>query len=49
VLRGSIAVRERELFRQDCVARKIILSLSCPLNITPSKILQYLKDVHQDY
>ncbi|KEF38485.1 transposase [Schinkia azotoformans MEV2011] len=55
ILRGPIAIRARELIRQGCEARGIIilqgsvgkdhihLLLSCPPSLAPSKILQYLK------
>ena len=55
VLSGPIAIRTRELIRQGCEARGIIilqgsvgkdhihLLLSCPPSLAPSKILQYLK------
>lgn len=55
VLHGPIAVRVRELIRQGCEARRIIilqgsvgedqihLLLSCPASLAPSKVLQYLK------
>ncbi|MFX3616331.1 MAG: IS200/IS605 family transposase [Sporolactobacillus sp.] len=55
ILQGKIAVRLRELIRQGCEARtiKIVrgsigkehvhLLVSCPPNISPSKLVQYLK------
>lgn len=55
ILQGKIAVRLRELIRQGCEARaiKIVrgsigkehvhLLVSCPPNISPSKMVQYLK------
>ena len=55
VLSGLIAIRTRELIRQGCEARGIIilqgsvgkdhihLLISCPPSLAPSKILQYLK------
>ena len=55
VLSGPIAIRARELIRQGCEARGIIilqgsvgkdhihLLISCPPSLAPSKILQYLK------
>ena len=55
ILRGPIAIRARELIRQGCEARGIIilqgsvgkdhihLLLSCPPSLAPSKIMQYLK------
>ena len=55
VLSGPIAIRTRELIRQGCEARGIIilqgsvgkdhihLLISCPPSFAPSKILQYLK------
>lgn len=55
ILKGPIAIRARELIRQGCEARGIIimqgsvgkdhihLLLSCPPSLAPSKILQYLK------
>ena len=55
VLRDPIAIRTRELIRQGCEARGIIilqgsvgkdhihLLISCPPSLAPSKILQYLK------
>ena len=55
VLRGNIAKRLQELLRQGCEARKIhildgVISkdhvhmlLSCPTNISPSELAQYLK------
>ena len=54
-LSGPIAIRARELIRQGCEARGIIilqgsvgkdhihLLISCPPSLAPSKILQYLK------
>ena len=56
VLSGPIAIRARELIRQGCEARGIIilqgsvgkdhihLLISCPPSLAPSKILQYLKE-----
>ena len=55
VLRGEIAKRLRDLIRQGCEARGITiitgsvghdhvhLLLSCPTDLAPSKIAQYLK------
>ncbi|SHK44018.1 IS200/IS605 family transposase, partial [Paramaledivibacter caminithermalis] len=55
MLRGKIAERLRDLIRQGCEARKITivqgsvgkdhvhLLISCPTDIAPSKIVQYLK------
>ena len=55
ILSGPIAIRARELIRQGCEARGIIilqgsvgkdhihLLISCPPSLAPSKILQYLK------
>ncbi|GGL66063.1 IS200/IS605 family transposase [Sporolactobacillus putidus] len=55
VLRGQIAIRLRELIRQGCEARGVIilqgsvgkehihLLISCPPSLAPSKIMQYLK------
>jgi putative transposase len=55
VLRGKIGKRLRELVRQGCEARGIIivrgnitkdhvhLLLSCPPSLAPSKVAQYLK------
>ena len=55
VLVGSIALRLRELLRQGCEARGITIIegsiskdhvhilLSCPTNLAPSQIAQYLK------
>ena len=55
VLSGPIAIRARELIRQGCEARGIIILqgsvgkdhihslISCPPSLAPSKILQYLK------
>jgi len=55
VLSSHIAIRARELIRQGCEARGIIilqgsvgkdhihLLISCPPSLAPSKILQYLK------
>jgi putative transposase len=55
ILGGNIAKRLRELIRQGCEARGITivsgnirkdhihLLLSCPPNIAPSKVVQYLK------
>ena len=55
ILSGPIAIRARELIRQGCEARGIIilqgsvgkdhihLLVSCPPSLAPSKILQYLK------
>jgi len=55
ILRGKIAERLRELIRQGCEARGIVivrgsvskdhvhLLISCPPSLAPSKIMQYLK------
>lgn len=52
ILRGEIALRLRELIRQGCDARGMVivqgsdhvhLLLSCPPSLAPSKIVQYLK------
>jgi putative transposase len=55
ILRGKISTRLRELIRQGCEARNITvisgnisknhvrLLLSCPSNLAPGKIVQYLK------
>ena len=55
VLRGEVALRLRELIRQGCEARGMVivqgsvgsdhvhLLLSCPPSLAPSKIVQYLK------
>ena len=55
VLQGKIAERLRELLRQGCEARKIMIVrgsigkdhvhmlISCPPTLSPSKIMQYLK------
>jgi len=55
VLSGPIEIRTRELIRQGCEAKGIIilqgsvgkdhihLLISCPPSLAPSKILQYLK------
>lgn len=55
VLNGKVAERLRELIRQGCEARGITiirgsiwrehvhLLLSCPPNLAPSQIVQYLK------
>ena len=55
VLRGGLAQRLRELIRQGCEARGITivmghvgydhvhLLISCPTDLSPSKIAQYLK------
>jgi putative transposase len=55
ILKGDIALRTRELLRQTCEARgltilsghvskdHIHLHLSCPPELSPSKIAQYLK------
>jgi putative transposase len=55
MLRGEVALRLRELIRQGCEARGIVivqgsvgsdhvhLLLSCPPSLAPSKIVQYLK------
>ena len=54
-LRGQAALHLRELLRQGCEARKIVivqgsishdhvhLLLSCPPSLSPGKIVQYLK------
>ncbi|MFT8928815.1 MAG: IS200/IS605 family transposase [Sporolactobacillus sp.] len=56
VLRGSVAVRLRELIRQGCEARGVTilqggigkehihLLISCPPSLASSKIMQYLKE-----
>ncbi len=55
VLRGEVATRARELIRQSCLSRdiKIIkghvskdhihILVSCPPQLSPSKVMQYLK------
>ena len=55
ILKGEIAFRLRELLRQGCEARGITIVkvnitkdhvhmlISCPTNIAPSQIVQYLK------
>lgn len=55
ILEGKIAFRLRELLRQGCEARGITIItgnimkdhvhmlLSCPANLAPSQIMQYLK------
>ena len=55
ILTGEIAIRLRELLRQGCEARGITIIqgsigkdhvhmlLSCPTDLAPSKMLQYLK------
>jgi len=55
VLRGTISRRLRELIRQGCQARNIVILqgniskdhvhilVSCPPSLAPSKIVQYLK------
>lgn len=55
LLKGEIALRLRELIRQGCEARGMVivqgsvgsdhvhLLLSCPPSLAPSKIVQYLK------
>ena len=55
MLKGEIALRARELIRQICEARNIMilggyvgkdhihLHLSCPPELAPSKIIQYIK------
>ena len=55
MLKGEIALRLRELIRQGCEARGMVivqgsvgsdhvhLLLSCPPTLAPSKIVQYLK------
>lgn len=55
ILTGEIATRLRELLRQGCEAREITIVqgsigkdhvhmlLSCPADIAPSKLIQYLK------
>jgi len=55
VLKGSIALRLRELLRQGCEARNLVIVrgnvtsdhvhmlISCPPSIAPAKIVQYLK------
>ena len=55
VLQGEIAIRLRELLRQGCEARGITIIqgsigkdhvhmlISCPTDLAPSKIVQYLK------
>ena len=55
ILRGSIALRLRELLRQGCEAREIQvirgsiskdhvhMLVSCPATLAPSKVVQYLK------
>ena len=55
VLKGEVALRLRELIRQGCEARSLVivqgsvgrdhvhLLLSCPPSLAPSKIVQYLK------
>ncbi len=55
VLRGQVAVRIRDLLRQGCDAKgmtiikgsvgpdHVHMLLSCPTNLSPSQIMQYLK------
>ncbi len=55
VLRGQVAVRTRDLLRQGCDAKgmtiikgsvgpdHVHMLLSCPTNLSPSQIMQYLK------
>lgn len=55
ILQGDVALRARELIRQTCEAREIMilgghvskdhvhLHVSCPPNLSPSKIVQYIK------
>ncbi len=55
VLRGQVAVRTRDLLRQGCDAKGMTIKkgsvepdhvhmlLSCPTNLSPSQIMQYLK------
>jgi len=55
MIRGEVALRLRELIKQGCEARNMVivqgsvgsdhvhLLLSCPPSLAPSKILQYLK------
>lgn len=55
ILKGEIGLRLRELIRQGCEARGITIVqgsigkdhvhilISCPTNLAPSKIVQYLK------
>jgi putative transposase len=55
ILKGKVAQRTREIIRQGCVARNIIivrgsvgkdhvhLLVSCPPVLSPSKVAQYLK------
>lgn len=54
-LKGEIAVRLRDLIRQGCESRGLViikgsigkdhvhLLLSCPPSLAPSKVVQYLK------
>jgi putative transposase len=55
ILRGRVAERARDLLRQICQAREVVIIrgavspdhihmlVSCPANMAPSKLVQYLK------
>ena len=55
VLKGDVALRARDLIRQTCLSRGITILkgsvgidhvhilVSCPPNLSPSKIMQYIK------
>jgi putative transposase len=55
IIKGDIAIRLRELLKQGCEAERIVIIkgnispdhvhmlISCPTNMSPAKIVQYLK------
>lgn len=55
VLKGEVAIRARDLLRQICLSRDIVIIkgsvgrdhvhmlISCPTRLSPAKIIQYLK------
>lgn len=60
ILRRKIAIRAREILKQGCEANGFIilkgslgpdhvhLLLSCPTHVAPSKIMQILREDHQE-
>ena len=55
ILKGEVALRARELIRQTCMSREVTIVqgsvgkdhvhilVSCPPNMAPSKLVQYIK------
>lgn len=61
VLKGEVTIRARDLLRQVCLSRDIVIIkgsvgrdhvhmlISCPTRLSPAKIIQYLKEDHQGF